>query len=185
MAAGVDVALRDGSTVRLRPAGPDDFDAVRAFLEGLSEKSRWLRFFGAANLDDAATVAVQGRYSVSLIAVTGGDSHVVGHGMYVRERPGDAEVAFAVADDWQGHGIATILLAQLADAAASEGIHTFTAIGAERRRHCVFLRVRSASNPRCEPTLSGACSTYPSDLPQPEAVHRRDIDQGRRFRASS
>ena len=50
----------------------------------------------------------------------GPEDTVVGHGTYVggRER---AEVAFAVADAWQGHGIATILLAHLAQAASAAG----------------------------------------------------------------
>src|SRR3954451_21421828 len=127
-APGVDVALRDGSTVRMRSARPADYDAVHAFLEGLSDESRWLRFFGAGpNLDDAATVAVKGPHSVSLVGVTGSDGQVVGHGMYVRETDGQAEVAFAVADARQGNGMATILLGALADAAAAEGIDTFTA----------------------------------------------------------
>ena len=38
-----------------------------------------------------------------------------------------AELAFAVADDWQGQGVATILLAHLAQAATAAGIETFTA----------------------------------------------------------
>jgi acetate---CoA ligase (ADP-forming) len=41
--------------------------------------------------------------------------------------PGRAEVAFAVADAWQGHGIATVLLAHLAQSASSAGIETFEA----------------------------------------------------------
>ena len=40
-----DVALRDGSTLRVRPAEPGDREAIRDFLAGLSEESRWLRFF--------------------------------------------------------------------------------------------------------------------------------------------
>jgi predicted CoA-binding protein/GNAT superfamily N-acetyltransferase len=129
LTAGVDVALRDGSTIRVRPTAPEDFDAVRQFLEGLSEQSRWLRFFGAGpNLKDAARVAVSAEYSVSLVAVTGSDGQVVAHGMYVREKPDEAEVAFAVADDRQGHGIATLMLAQLAELAVAEGIHTFIAL---------------------------------------------------------
>src|SRR3954470_4979365 len=128
-AQGFDVALRDGSTIHVRPTRPDDRAAIRAFLEGLSEESRWLRFFGAGvNLDDAAAVAVDDARGYSLIAVTGADDRVVAHGSYVREGPGMAEVAFAVADDWQQRGIGTLVLAQLADAAAAAGIVTFTAV---------------------------------------------------------
>jgi hypothetical protein len=91
----VDVALRDGSTVRVRRTRPEDRDAVRAFLEGLSEESRWLRFFGAGvNLADAATVAVCGPHAVSIVAVTGAEGRVVGHGICVRQSHEAAEVAF-------------------------------------------------------------------------------------------
>ena len=56
--SGADVVLRDGSTIRVRRAEPADFDAVKTFLEGLSEQSRWLRFLGAGpDLADAARVA--------------------------------------------------------------------------------------------------------------------------------
>jgi acetyl coenzyme A synthetase (ADP forming)-like protein len=127
--AGVDVALRDGSTIRVRPTHGEDRAPVREFLAGLSEESRWLRFFGAGvNLDDAAAVAVDDVRSFSLVAVTGADGHVIAHGIYVPDGHDAAEVAFAVADDWQAHGVGTLLLAHLADAAATAGIDTFTAL---------------------------------------------------------
>src|SRR5688572_21715149 len=47
-----DVILRDGSTVALRPATPEDGGAVRAFLEGLSDRSQYQRFLGRPRLDD-------------------------------------------------------------------------------------------------------------------------------------
>ena len=43
-------------------------------------------------------------------------------------RRGQAEVAFAVADDWQGRGIATLLLVRLAELADAAGIETLTAM---------------------------------------------------------
>ena len=124
----VDVALRDGSTVHVRPAGPHDFDRLRLFLENLSQESRWFRFFsGGVNLDAAARNAADPSGGLSLVAVTGADATVVGQGMYIDGPAGSAEVAFAVADAWQGHGIATVLLAHLAQAAAAAGVDTFTA----------------------------------------------------------
>ena len=41
----VDVALRDGSALHLRPVRADDGPAVLAFLESLSPQSVGLRFF--------------------------------------------------------------------------------------------------------------------------------------------
>jgi acetyl coenzyme A synthetase (ADP forming)-like protein len=127
-AEGVDIVLRDGSTGNVRPVRADDLGAVRAFLAALSEESLSLRFFSAGvSVDRAAQAALDPGGGASLVAVTGADGRVVGHGTYVPVVRGRAEVAFAVADDWQAHGIGTILLAHLADAAAAAGIHTFTA----------------------------------------------------------
>jgi acetate---CoA ligase (ADP-forming) len=120
-----DIVLRDGSTVHVRRATADDAPRLREFLAGLSQRSRWFRYFSAGvNLDWAARNAADPD-GLSLLALHGADDTVVGHGTYVGgDRP---EVAFAVADAWHGHGIATILLAHLAHAAAAEGIETFTA----------------------------------------------------------
>jgi GNAT superfamily N-acetyltransferase len=52
-----------------------------------------------------------------------------------RARPGRAEVAFAVADAWHGHGIATVLLAHLAHAASAAGIGAFEATVLSENRH--------------------------------------------------
>src|SRR6202011_301698 len=50
-----DVVLRDGSTVRVRPTRAGDEPAILAFLGGLSDESRYFRFFsGAPNLTEAA-----------------------------------------------------------------------------------------------------------------------------------
>ena len=49
----VDVILRDGGTLRLRPPVAADADAVLAFFEGLSERSLYLRFHGFRNVDRA------------------------------------------------------------------------------------------------------------------------------------
>ena len=63
-----------------------------------------------------------------LIAVAGEPERIVAHAAYIRETPDRAEVAFEVADDWQGRGIATVLLAHLSELATADGIETFTAI---------------------------------------------------------
>jgi acetate---CoA ligase (ADP-forming) len=123
-----DVLLRDGSTLRLRAPGPEDFEAIRAFYEALSPESRYLRFHGYGRTDAAARhyadadgvdrVALIGRQGERVVAAAGYDR--------LRE-PGAAEVAFAVADDFQGRGAATRLLEQLAALAAEQGIHRFDA----------------------------------------------------------
>jgi acetyl coenzyme A synthetase (ADP forming)-like protein len=124
-----DIALRDGSTVHVRPVRPDDRDAIRRFLDRVSPESIAFRFFGMADLDGAARWAVDVDYvdRFALVAQSGSPLEIIAHAAYVRENEERAEVAFLVADEWQGRGISTILLAQLAMVAEQHAVATFTA----------------------------------------------------------
>jgi len=124
-----DIALRDGSTVHVRPVRPDDKDAIRSFLDRVSPESIAFRFFGMADLDGAARWAADVDYvdRFALIAQSGSPVEIIAHAAYVRENEERAEVAFLVADEWQGRGISTILLAHLAMVAEQQRVATFTA----------------------------------------------------------
>ena len=124
-----DVVLRDGSTLHIRPVRADDETAIRAFFTALSDESMVFRFFGRTGIDWATSWAVDVDYAdrFALVAVRGAEHAIVAHAAYIRTGGDRAEVAFVVSDAWQGHGIATILLAQLAAAAQPHGISTFTA----------------------------------------------------------
>jgi acetyl coenzyme A synthetase (ADP forming)-like protein len=123
------VVLRDGSTVRVRPVRSDDGPEIRAFLEGLSPESIGFRFFGMPNLAWATRWSIDVDYAdrYALIAVKGEPEEIIAHAAYVRTVGDRAEVAFVVADAWQGQGISTIQLGQLAGVAERHGITTFTA----------------------------------------------------------
>src|SRR5579859_3976051 len=125
------VVLRDGATVIVRPVRPDDQAALARFYTGLSLESRVFRFFAAvANADSLArgmtNIDYKSRYGI--VAVAGSDDRVVGHAMYVQEGPRKAELALAIADAYQGRGLGTILLGQLAEAATLAGIEVLEAI---------------------------------------------------------
>jgi acetate---CoA ligase (ADP-forming) len=125
-----EVVLRDGSTIHVRPARPGDEQALLLFLRGLSESARFFRFFsGAVDLADAARQAVEVDYErkLALVAQAGGDGRVVAHAVYLATGPERAEVAFAIADEYQERGLGTILLGQLAEAASRRGIREFEA----------------------------------------------------------
>ncbi|MGO9961776.1 MAG: GNAT family N-acetyltransferase [Solirubrobacteraceae bacterium] len=123
-----DVLLRDGSTMRLQSPTPVDYDDIKAFYDGLSPESRYLRFHGFGRTDTVARadadaggvdrLALIGRHDGQVVAVAGYDG--------LRE-PGVAEVAFAVADDDQRRGIGMRMLEQLAAIAAGRAIHRFDA----------------------------------------------------------
>src|SRR6202041_2628224 len=128
--------LADGTTVEIRPAGPDDFGAVKAMHEALSPDNTYLRFFNLSRLA-AGTEARRicrdpSPDQVALLALS--DGEVVGCASYVAfgepapgRRSGVAEIAFAVADHMHHRGIATLLLEHLVSYARSHQITTFTA----------------------------------------------------------
>jgi acetate---CoA ligase (ADP-forming) len=125
-----DVVLRDGSTVHLRPVRAADEPMLREFFESLSSDSRMFRFFsGASDLAEAAERMADVDYAerYGLVAARGDGDRPVGHGAYVGTAPGRAEVAFAIADELQGQGLGTILLAHLAEVAEANGIEAFFA----------------------------------------------------------
>jgi acetate---CoA ligase (ADP-forming) len=127
-----DVVLRDGSTVHVRPVRSDDAPAVRAFFERLSPRSIALRFFcGFPDLDRAVRWAteVDDQHRYGLVATSGADGRVVACAGWEREpdRPGRAEVAFAISDAMQHNGLGTILLGQLIEAADQAGVALLSA----------------------------------------------------------
>jgi len=136
-AGAVDVILKDGGTLRLRPPAAGDAEAVLAFLQGLSERTLYMRFHGIRRVDESLVDPIVDPDWVERGALAGwlGD-RVVGIANYVRLRdPAVAEAAFLVADEEQGRGIGTRLLEQLAARAAETGITRFVAeVLAENRQ---------------------------------------------------
>lgn len=138
-----DVVLRDGSTVRIRVMRPSDEAGLCELLSSLSEESRWLRFY--CNQNRAAIAAEAHReanldHAFGLIAVSGEDDHVVGHAFYAAVSDQRAEVAFTIANEFQGRGLGSILLGQLAQVASANGIEIFEAevVAANHRMLHVF-----------------------------------------------
>jgi acyl-CoA synthetase (NDP forming)/GNAT superfamily N-acetyltransferase len=124
--------LADGSTVEIRPAGPADFDAVRAMHAAMSPDNLYLRFFNlskhAAEIEARRICRDPRPGQMALLALA--DGEVVGCASYAAGSgvgPGVAEVAFAVADHMHHRGIATLLLEHLVSVARSDDITTFTA----------------------------------------------------------
>ena len=179
-----DVVLRDGSTVTLRPLRPEDEGALLAFFESLDERSLAFRFFtGAPNLRGAAEVLsdVDQERRFGLLALRGPEERVVGHGFFAAIDAERAEVAFAVAAELQGHGLGSILLAQLAERAAEEGLTTFVA-DVLPQNHAMLAMFRDGGFPvvvRSEPeaiVVEMPISTAPQAI---ERFQERDASAAR------
>jgi acetyl coenzyme A synthetase (ADP forming)-like protein len=127
-----------------RPVRAEDADELARFYSDLSLESRVFRFFAAvANADSSIEQMVHVDYTSSygLVAVAGANPQVVGHAMYVGMEPRKAELALAVADEYQGRGVGTILLGQLAEAAAAAGFEMLDAmVRPENHRMLQMLR---------------------------------------------
>jgi acetyltransferase len=123
--------LPHGEKLTIRPIRPEDAIIETAFVDGLSDHSRQMRFqSGMRHL----TPAMLARFTqidydreMALIAVddTGGVEREVAVARYVRlpdERT--CEFAIAVADDWQHHGLGHRLMERLIDVARARGLET-------------------------------------------------------------
>ena len=124
-----DVVLRDGSVAHLRPITPTDVEAVHRFHAGQSAESIYMRFFAPLRkLSDRDVVRftnVDYHDRVALVATV--RSEIIGIGRYDRITATSAEVAFNIADSYQGRGIGSVLLEHLAVIAYEAGVGEFTA----------------------------------------------------------
>ena len=150
------VVLRDGSTLAVRPVRVEDAVELGRFYADLSLESRVFRFFAAVvNADSSIKRMVEVDYTSSygLVALAGAKAQIVGHAMYVKTAPRQAELALAVADAYQGRGLGTILLGQLAEAAASAGLDVLEAV-VRPENHNMLQMLRESGFPvhaRSEP----------------------------------
>ena len=116
------------------PCRPEDRDEFGAAASRLGAESLYRRFFSAkrhfSEDERSYFVVVDFINDVALIAVLeqgGGRPEIVGGARYVVTRPGEAEVAFAVVDQYQGQGIGATLMRHLAAIAREAGLREFTA----------------------------------------------------------
>ena len=167
--------LADGTTVGIRPAGPDDFCAVKAMHEALSPDNTYLRFFNlsrmAAGTEARRICRDPSPDQVALLALS--DGEVVGCASYVTvgerapgRQGGVAEIAFAVADHMHHRGIATLLLEHLVSDARSHPITTFTAqtLSENRAMLNVFADAGLPIERHCEDGVFETTFPLPADV---------------------
>jgi len=143
-----EVTLRDGAKLLIRAIRPDDKPRLVEHFNTLSPESRYFRFMGTRRelTDDDLRRFTELDFidQVGLVVADSraGHERFVGIGRYSRERGAPrAEVAFAVLDQFQGHGVGTLLLQHLATIARRSGIDEFvaTVMGSNRRMLEVFI----------------------------------------------
>jgi GNAT superfamily N-acetyltransferase len=124
------VPLGDGSVVTLVPMAPQDAERLVRFHSGLSPQTVYRRFFSFhpelspdelyrfTHVDHRAREAIVASDGTEIVAVARFDR---------TPDPAVAEVAFVVADSWQGRGLGSLLFQRLADRARALGVRRFAA----------------------------------------------------------
>jgi RimJ/RimL family protein N-acetyltransferase len=121
-------ALRDGRCVEIRALRHDDRDELAEAVGRASPESLYRRFFAVRRSFTEQEVAfflnVDFVNHVALVAVVeeGGRPVIVGGGRYVVLQPGQAEIAFAVIDQYQAQGIGAALMRHLVAIAREAGL---------------------------------------------------------------
>ena len=167
-----DVLLTDGSTARLRPLAPVDGPAVVALHGRLSRDSVWLRYFSPhPTLTDEEVERLTRTGDPDHFALAAErDDRLIGVAQYDRATGSDeAEVAFVVEDAFQGKGLGTLLLEQLASTGRRHGISRFVALtlADNRQMRSVFF---NAGFTHRATTDHGVVRVVMDIAPTPEAI---------------
>lgn len=147
-----DVALRDGTVLHLRPIRPEDAEIERAFVGGLSEQSRYYRFFYRFTELTPSMVArftqVDYDRELALVAVVdaqgeAGKASFAGVARYIANPDRtSAEFAVVVGDAWQRRGVATVLMRRLIGCAKRRGLRELAGV-VLRENESMLMLVRS------------------------------------------
>jgi GNAT superfamily N-acetyltransferase len=141
-----DAVERNGVRIVIRPAKPDDERRIQEHYYTLPKDDVLTRFFHEKTTfsqKDVETVArIDYLRDLSLIALVGesGFEKVVAIGEYLLD-PDDnmAEVAFSTSKEFQGKGLAKLLIAKLSQAARDNGITGFLAFTAPTNKAMISL----------------------------------------------
>ena len=124
-------ALNDGELILVRPMTEADEGLLEAAFARMSDDARYKRFLNAkptlSHAEAHYMCCVDHHDHEAYCAIDPKSGDLVAEARFIRcgDRQGVAEFAITVADDWQGRGLGTILLARLVERAREEGISRF------------------------------------------------------------
>lgn len=121
--------LRDGQMLHVRPIRPEDATLEMAFVDRMSERSYFLRFFSTGRSLSPVMLArltqVDYDRELALIALAEDDNkaeRMVGVARFAPNPDAEScEFAVAVDDQWSGRGVASLLMRQIMHAAREAG----------------------------------------------------------------
>ena len=172
--------LRDGTTAAIRVARPSDKESVGAFLKSLSNEFRLERFLSPSLPDDKYIESFcdssnpRSRLTLVVTRLGEGGERVIAAGAYAARDETTAEIAMAVAHEFQGKGVGTLLLERLAVLAARNGFQRFWAV--MQAHNQAMLEVFRRSGFECHQTTAhGDVEIDLSVTPNEASVARSEL----------
>ncbi len=124
--------LKRGRTVQLRPIRPEDGESLQKMMHNMSAESRYYRFMHAINDLSPQMIAQFTKLDydrqMAFVALSdSGDGDVIGVSRYTMTTDRlSAEFAVSIADDWQGQGLATVLMKLVIEHAKAQNLQKLT-----------------------------------------------------------
>jgi RimJ/RimL family protein N-acetyltransferase len=132
------------AAITIRPARPDDVDAILEMHERLSANSIYNRYHSPrlpSRREIEQICSLAGNDGHALVATTGGK--IIGMAYYVASTADTAETAFLVEDRFQGQGLGKRLMRALARRALAQGIRFLDAYVLPTNRPMIRLFQRA------------------------------------------
>jgi RimJ/RimL family protein N-acetyltransferase len=155
---------RRGAPLCIRPLRADDRERESAFINGLSERSRYFRSFTPLKflprhlIDQLMDIDYRQRMAFVATTQQGGAERLVGVARYcATDEPGTAELGISVADAWQRSGIGSLLLRQLVAYAREQNIRRLVGTALPDNEAMVALARRSGFTVRYDPAQHLFC----------------------------
>jgi GNAT superfamily N-acetyltransferase len=188
------IALADSrAAAAIRPPREADLAALSDFFAGLSERTRYLRFFGPVTPGPALLRSLAGCADTADAVIAVRDGFIVGHAMAADriDPPGTriTDIGVVVADHWQGRGLGSALMRSVITGARARGVtllemdvlgHNrqvltmitshWPAARIEQSRDCISIRIRLPGAP-------GSPAPSPGDRSGPARPQGRYLQQ--------
>jgi len=147
------IRLKNGREVNIRPARGSDVEKLQELFHAMSERDVYTRFFRrltSLNFLDAASLCnVNFVDEVAFLAVAGEreQEEIVGSSCYfLNPTTNIAEVAYMVAQEWQGSGLGKALQQRMAEHARHRGVRGFKAEILRNNAPMIALAQRGGGN---------------------------------------
>jgi acetyltransferase len=138
--------LLDGTQLTIRPIRPEDATLEREFVDGLSDRSRYLRFM---HVMKRITPQLVSRFTqidydremalIALVAADDRERQIAVARYVIKPDWRSCEFAIVVADDWHNKGVATELLRRLIDVARDRGLDRMDGVALSENRGMLGL----------------------------------------------